>query len=137
MKRQVEAWLHQARLDVKTAEAIIDREDLTRSTVFHCQQCVEKSLKALIENTGERVPKTHNLPRLLGIVEDVYTLKVSEELLQQLNEVYVDSRYPGDAGLVPEGTPSLEKARALLRFAREIHDSTESLLRTAEAQPEA
>jgi HEPN domain-containing protein len=32
---------------------------------FHCQQCVEKYLKALMEELGHTVPKTHFLDHLL------------------------------------------------------------------------
>ena len=67
MRKQVEAWLSQAFIDLKTAERIVGDDELTPSTAFHCQQCVEKCMKALIENENDRVPKTHNLPRLLGI----------------------------------------------------------------------
>ena len=129
MRRQVELWLQQALIDLKTAEKLVEDPELTPSTAFHCQQCIEKCLKGLIENRDMSVPKTHNLPHLLGIVSSGYVLHMNEEILNQVNEVYVDSRYPGDAGLVPEGKPYVTKAKAFVAFAQEVYNRTAALLR--------
>ncbi len=128
MQRKVDAWLRQADIDLRTAERLVDDADLTPSTAFHCQQCVEKCFKALIEHRDMNVPRTDDLHHLLGAAMGSYELQVDKELLGEVNEVYVDSRYPGDAGLVPEGKPSLQKARAFVAFARDIHDRTRRLL---------
>ncbi len=60
--------------------------------------------------TGE-IPKIHNLIRLYGIVRNHIQLSFDMEVFKQINETYIDTRYPSDIGLLPEGTPSLEKAR--------------------------
>ena len=74
------------------------------------------------------VPRTHNLPHLYGLATRSFSLRLDEPLLDQKNEVYVDSRYPGDTGLVPEGRPSPQKARAFLAFSRDVYRRTRALL---------
>lgn len=74
------------------------------------------------------VPRTHNLPHLHGLATRSRAFWVDGPLLDQINEVYVDARYPGDAGLVPEGRPSPQKVRAFLAFARDVYRRTQTLL---------
>ncbi len=42
-------WLKSARSDLLTMEALLGRDELTAVVAFHAQQCVEKVLKAIIE----------------------------------------------------------------------------------------
>jgi len=34
-----------------------------------------------------------------------------EGMLDEINEIYIDSRYPADLGLLPYGKPTLEDAK--------------------------
>ena len=52
--------------------------------------------------------KTHNLERLYRYVEN--QIEVDEEFLRLVNELYIESRYPGDMGLLSSGKPTLEDA---------------------------
>ena len=36
---------------------------------------------------------------------------------------YIDSRYPGELGLLPDGKPSLEEAKGFYEFAKNIHET--------------
>ena len=45
-------WLKSARSDLLTMEALLGRAELTAVVAFHAQQCVEKVLKAIIEEQG-------------------------------------------------------------------------------------
>ncbi len=59
MRRQTKAWLDSARDDLGVVEAIIYREDLTHMVAFHCQQSIEKALKAVLEEHEQLVPRIH------------------------------------------------------------------------------
>ena len=37
-----------------------------------------------------------------------------------INEVYVEARYPGELGLVPDGLPTNEQAMEFIDFAKEV-----------------
>ena len=104
---------------------------LTQSTAFHLQQCVEKSFKAILENNNIRIPKIHNLERIYAMIEEIdsLSLELNEDILDQINDVYIDSRYPGDAGLVPEGKPSLEKINLFYSFVKRIFIDVNEILK--------
>ena len=54
-------WLKASRDDLLTIEEIIDNPHLTHIVAFHAQQCVEKSMKAIIEENEIDIPKIHKL----------------------------------------------------------------------------
>jgi len=41
--------------------------------------------------------------------------------LVYLNDLYTESRYPGDAGLLPEGKPAADEALYFVSVAEEIY----------------
>jgi HEPN domain-containing protein len=69
-----------------------------RDVAFHCQQAVEKALKALIvRRTGERPPHVHNLRELLSLLSDFVPPSSVVEAVLALNPHYRATRYPGVA----------------------------------------
>ena len=52
MKKISEEWLKIAKDDLRVADKIISDEALTHMVAFHSQQCIEKSLKAVMEEYG-------------------------------------------------------------------------------------
>jgi HEPN domain-containing protein len=59
-------WIKKAENDIKVAKYILQLEDLiTDVACFHCQQAVEKYLKAFLTYHNQRVGKTHDIGRLL------------------------------------------------------------------------
>jgi HEPN domain-containing protein len=61
MKKQVEDWLSLADKDLYAAEIIIrDDYPLTNIVAFHCQQAIEKYLKAYLIEKDVSLIKTHD-----------------------------------------------------------------------------
>jgi HEPN domain-containing protein len=121
MKAISKEWLKASIDDMLIIEQIINIEHLTHMVAFHSQQAIEKSLKALIEEHEIDIPKIHKLIRLKKILSDKITIG-NDELLANLDELYIDSRYPGDMGLLPNGKPTLEEAKEFYTFAQNIFD---------------
>ena len=115
-------WLEKANADLKTIVKIIDDEYLTNIVAFHAQQCIEKCFKAVLEEHVRRVPKDHSTLRLYGLIEALVTLDVDTNLLTDLDNLYIDSRYPSDHGLLPSGKPTLADAKEFHEFAKRIYD---------------
>ena len=63
-------WLKSAKSDLDTIEAILDNQSLTHIVAFHAQQCIEKCLKAVIEEHELPAGKIHNLITLKSIVSN-------------------------------------------------------------------
>jgi len=46
----------------------------------------------------------------------------NEDILEDLNSLYIDSRYPSSFGLLPDGKPTLEDAKRFYEFTLEIFE---------------
>ena len=69
------------------------------------------------------MPRIHDLITLRTQAEKYIRLTVESALLNQLNELYMDARYPSDLGLLPGGKPPQDLAREMYNFARIICES--------------
>jgi HEPN domain-containing protein len=128
MKPITEEWLDRAKEDLDVALEIISREHLTNMVTFHSQQAVEKTLKGIIEEFEIGFVKTHNLERLLGVVNKQVNLEVDIDFIKRLDEVYISTRYPSDLGLIPSGRPSTQDAKELYDFANTFYRNVKKLL---------
>ena len=93
MKQTTKDWLTVAKDDLFAAKALATDERLTSMASYHCQQCIEKCFKAVIEEQNKPSIRSHDLLRL----QSAAGIKLSEVetiLLSIINEVYIDSRYP-------------------------------------------
>jgi len=118
MRKPAFEWLTAANDDLLTIREIIDKSYLAHIAAFHAQQCVEKALKALLEARESTVPKIHHTLKLGKMVgEDFDITESDEEMFDTLDQLYIESRYPGDTGLLPYGKPTEEDAEAFYRFA--------------------
>ena len=121
MKKQVEDWLLLADNDLRAAGVIVNDEyPLTNIAAFHCQQAVEKYFKAYIIEKDIPLIRTHDLIKLNGMINEIKNLGINEKKLMAINEVYMDSRYPGDLGLMPDGMPTNEEIKEFIGYVNEI-----------------
>jgi len=81
---------------------------------------VEKSFKAIIEEYDLGFIKTHTLNTLLGKIDSKIQFSIDTDILLLLDQLYLDSRYPGEMGLLPDGYPSLEQSEKFYDFASYI-----------------
>jgi HEPN domain-containing protein len=95
MKRLTAEWVQKAEHDYQAAKALA-REKLPLHEVvcFHCQQAAEKYLKALLQEVGAPVPRTHLLVALLKLVSRHYRLPGLRRGLDFLTRFAVETRYP-------------------------------------------
>jgi len=124
MKAITQDWLNYAEIDLKTCEKLINDEFLTNSVAFHVQQPIEKCFKAIFEENNLKVPRIHNLMRLYDKTTQFIDFTVDENMLEKTDEIYTETRYPGDIGMLPEGKPSIEEVKKLYDFANEIFQKT-------------
>ncbi len=120
-------WLKASNDDLKTISKILDFDDLSHIVAFHAQQSIEKSFKAIMESEKIKIPKEHNLFKLKNFVKD--TLEINnDDLLDTLNQLYIDSRYPSEFGLLPDGKPTTEEAQEFYEFALSIYEQVKNIL---------
>lgn len=128
MKKQTAGWLNSAEDDLILIKEIIRNEHLTHMVAFHAQQAIEKSFKSVLEEKEAKVPRIHDIITLKGKIEKYIRPDIDQELFDQLNELYIDSRYPTDLGLLPDGKPSKKIADKFFSMATEIHTNIKNYL---------
>ena len=114
-------WVIASHLDLENIRYILQVVHLTPVVAFHSQQAIEKVLKAYMEHSEVEIPKTHKLQTLLDRVELVF--EVDDNTLQLIDKLYIDSRYPGNMGLLPYGQPTLQDAQIFYETAQYIFDT--------------
>ena len=119
-------WLKSVKTDLLTIEKIINEADLSHIVAFHSRQAVEKSFKALLENRKIDFKKQHDLIKLKNKIDN---FDVNQDTLDTLNKLYIDSRYPGELGLLPHGKPTTADAKDFFDFACEIYDKVNAILK--------
>ena len=116
----VDQWLSKADEDFRLASHLVSEGACFPSAIaFHSQQAAEKYLKALLADRDRPFPKTHDLARLLELVEEV--VPVTAEALAELdvlNPYGVETRYPGDSPCVTG-----DEARRACGLARGARDA--------------
>ena len=117
-------WADKADNDIRNAEYVLTmREDCPFDTVaYHCQQCVEKYLKAILISREEAVPRTHDLVVLFNLATKAVSLDLDIQDVQPLNRYSIEARYPGDWEYIDEqevkaALEMAKRARATIRDA--------------------
>jgi len=92
-------WVKKAEGDFNIAQLAV-RADLSPNydaVCFHCQQCVEKLIKAVLIQADVQPPKIHNLERLYEMLLTVQRgVALDVEELRMLTSVGMSTRYPGE-----------------------------------------
>jgi HEPN domain-containing protein len=97
MTRETGKWVRKAEDDLESARALAVLVPPKRDQAcFLCQQSADKYLKALLQEFGSVVPRTHNLRDLLDLLLPFdRTLAPLRRGLKTLTRYAVDFRYPG------------------------------------------
>jgi HEPN domain-containing protein len=112
MKKATREWVRKAEKDYRAAERLAaSRESFPDQVCFFCQQSAEKYLKALLEELGRTIPKTHDLDQLSDLLLTFHPLLRSVHRgLLYLTDFAVDIRYPGNSASRREATSALRWA---------------------------
>jgi len=87
---------------------------------FLSQQCAEKYLKALLQEEGGSIVKTHDLAVLLSYIKQPGQLASVREKLARLAGYAVDLRYPGESALREDAEEAVKTAGEVRLMARII-----------------
>lgn len=128
MRFLTQEWLKAANDDLIVLNEIVNNPIVTNLTAFHCQQCIEKCFKAVLEEHELRVPRVHSLVTLYEDVKKVFDFGFDEDILDKLDKLYIDARYPSELGLLPYGKPTMGDAKEFCGFSMDVHDRIKSFL---------
>ncbi len=114
----VRKWIIKAENDIKVANQLIETDEIiTEAVCFHCQQAVEKYLKAFLIYHEVKFPKTHDISFL---IEKCKTIDKDFDMLYEydadfLTEFGVEIRYPDEFYI-----PSEDEAKRCLNIALKV-----------------
>ena len=93
----IRQWIDLAEEDKTNAEHTLTLQENCpfRTVCFHCQQCVEKYLKAMLTLKSVPFPRTHDLSVLLSLMPSDAALSISRRDIETLTQYAVEARYPG------------------------------------------
>jgi hypothetical protein len=97
MKKITELWLNVAFDDLVAAKQLLSVEGLTNLVAFHSQQCIEKSMKALLE---EKTLPDSRYPGDTGLLpegkptsdEAMFFVTFAEEVYSQI-KMHLETKY--------------------------------------------
>ncbi len=121
MKESTREWVAKAEEDFAalTVLARQRKKALASPICFHAQQCVEKYLKARLNEASIQFPKTHDLEHLLNQVLAVEPLWAAfRPAFRRLTAAAVGPRYPGTTVTKAEAMRALEVCRSFRKEAR-------------------
>jgi HEPN domain-containing protein len=119
-KQYIRQWIAKAGDDLIVIDKLTQFEVIATSAVcFHCQEVVEKYLKAYLIAKGVEIKKTHNIEFLLAECEE-YDADFGSIDPKDLNDFGVDVRYPGDIY-----SPSAEETLAHKQIALDVKELVE------------
>jgi HEPN domain-containing protein len=118
-------WVRKAEHDLEATRRILAIEEGCPydTACFHCQQAIEKYLKALLTLLGIQAPRTHDLETLAALLPSGKQLSVPLADLVALNPYAVGARYADDWR-----EPGRDDAVRSLALAERIRSEVRSLL---------
>ncbi len=121
MKASTREWIAKAEEDFAAAQALARprKRPLWSPVCFHAQQCVEKFLKARLNDASIVFQRTHDLERLLNQTLLLEPLWVSFlPALKRLSDAAVVPRYPGSFTTKAEAQRALKTCKSFRKEAR-------------------
>jgi HEPN domain-containing protein len=119
MRRATAVWVRKAEADYSYAHRSIPGDAAFHDQrCFNCQQAAEKYRKALLEELGQPIPRTHILRDLLPYHPSLRSLSRG---LRFLTRFAVATRYPG-------ANATKRQTDAAMRWASRVRQACRSLL---------
>lgn len=125
MQDEVKVWLLRAKSNLEHARRV-NNNDLAMNggyiffeeLCFDLQQCVEKSLKAILINRNIEFPKTHSISKLIELLQK-NNIDFPDKLLPAIDlTLYaVETRYPSSQDIITE-----QEYKEALEIAQNVYD---------------
>ena len=121
MKTSTREWITKAEEDFAVVNVLTRqrKKPLWSPVCFHAQQCVEKYLKARLNEASLAIHRTHDLEQLLNHVLPIEPLWAAFlPALKRLSDAAVVPRYPGSFTTKAEAQRALKTCKSFRKEAR-------------------
>lgn len=111
----IRQWLEKADHDLIAAKVLLEYNPMVLDNAcFHCQQAVEKHLKAFLIYKEQEISKTHNIQFLINLCHKLDADFTNIDV-KDIEVFAVRVRYPGDYIM-----PTIEEAKEYYQIALDI-----------------
>lgn len=121
MKEISKEWIRKAENDFKVAfrEIMRDDEPVYDAICFHSQQCIEKYLKAVLQENDVYIERTHDLWKIAkNCIPYLNYLQELKEKLISVSAYAVEIRYPGESATEEEAKESFDICKEVRKLVR-------------------
>ncbi len=121
MRPLTREWIKKAENDYKVVCQLVQRRKqvVPDAVCFHCQQCLEKYLKARMVEAGIPFPKTHDLFLLINLASKIEPRWLGfASAAKAITNYAVDFRYPGHSATLREARTAMKHCRVIRAAAR-------------------
>ncbi|MCU0570894.1 MAG: HEPN domain-containing protein [Oculatellaceae cyanobacterium Prado106] len=122
MKPIIQEWVNKAEGDFATAQRELQVKKMANydAVCFHCQQCIEKYLKACLQEENITFAKTHDLGILLELFLPIQPDWSSmRSNLEALTAYAVEFRYPGISATKTIAAQAFQDCAAIRQIIRQ------------------
>ncbi|NLI56213.1 HEPN domain-containing protein [bacterium] len=116
---ETKKWLIKALNDYKTAKQLVnlsEEEIITDTLCFHCQQFIEKALKAFLVLNKIEFERIHNLEYLVKLCGDIdKSFEWIYEAVRKLSQYAIEIRYPDEFYI-----PTIDEARECFEITSNV-----------------
>jgi len=127
MRKATAAWLREAEEEIESAKALFEHGRY-KAACYHSQQSVEKGLKVILLEKGQKPGRICDIVELHNAV----TKSGSDSCLSMEEAVYLSSiykgRYPTEESLLPYGEPSKTDTERAVLSAKGFVERLKSIL---------
>ena len=115
-------WVKKAEDDFAAAEQLMRarKRPVYDAVCFHSQQCVEKYLKARLQQAEIEIPRTHDLSAILDYILPIEPFwEAYRPALRLLSTYAVEYRYPGETADKHDAKSALKICKQIRALVRE------------------
>ncbi len=118
-------WIDKSERDIKSAKILKEHDCGNDVVAFHCQQAIEKILKAYLIIKGDGVVSGHSLLYLCKVAQGHEgNFKKYIKDCGFVNQYYIETRYPADSPLIV----SDYEADECINISEEIYNYVMSII---------
>ncbi|WP_039767446.1 MULTISPECIES: HEPN domain-containing protein [unclassified Caldicellulosiruptor] len=119
-------WIEMGKKDLRAAQILYEHEGDNGLVCFHCQQAVEKYLKAFLLRKTGIIHEGHNLLKLCKkAMEFEPSLKEFIKDVSFINMFYIEVRYPPDEPMYVSEEDTIECLEATKKILKKIEEALE------------
>ncbi|MBI5726660.1 MAG: HEPN domain-containing protein [Ignavibacteriales bacterium] len=127
MKDDTKYWLSYASDNLEAAAVLLD-SNLFNPCLQNVQQCVEKSMKAVIVEFALRLRKSHRISELKEILRPSnIVIDITEDECELLDSIYLPSKYPVGS-VLPDFYPDEKVCRDCIAIAKKVFQQAGTLV---------